>query len=202
MKAIWCSLLAVVAVVAASAAVAHADVVLPAQAFLDQYCGGKPLTGEFEILDFTSGSFNGDCTIVFATKGELQTGKNGTITINGALSVTVQPGARGELEFQVDEGYTVSALSMNLQASEVQVKKFATLKTTAGDLVIAATKQVQVEEFATLVAEAGSIRITAGDEVELKANSSLTASTSISVSAPKCKVTPPVTVTAPVSSVC
>lgn len=179
----------------------YPEVQMPAQAILDTYCDGTPIMSETESLEYTSGSFDGNCTIVLAERGELKTGKFGTVTISGMLTVTTADSPR-ESELQVEEGSTLTAGSMDLAVKELQVKKGATLSTTDGDLLVAALRQVQVEEMATVSAEAGSVSFVAGREVQIKKMATVTASESISATAPKCEVEVPSTLTAPEKSVC
>lgn len=174
---------------------------MPAQAILDTYCDGTPITSETETLEYTSGTFDGNCTLVLGERGEFKTGKFGTVTITGMLTITTADSPR-ESELQVEELSTLTAGSMDLAVKELQVKKGATLSTTDGDLMVSALRQVQVEEMATVSAEAGSISVAAGREVQIKKMATLKASESITVSAPKCEVEVPSTVTAPEKSVC
>lgn len=178
------------------------EIKLSAQDFLDTYCQGKVLMSETEVIELTEGTYDGDCSIVLGERGEWQTGKFGTMTITGALSVVVDAATPREVELQLEEGSTLIAGSMELAPKELQVKKGATLTTTDGDLMVAALRKVQVEEMATISAEAGSISLTAGREVELKKTSTLIASGSVSASAPKCVVEPPITVMADEKNLC
>lgn len=200
-SAVAVATVAVAAVVGSAGADLFPEVKLPAQAILDTYCDGTPIETETETMEYTSGTYDGNCTIALGERGEFKTGKYGSVTISGMLTVTTAASPR-ESELQVEEGSTLSAASMDLGVRELQVKKGATLSSTDGDLMVSALRQIQVEEMATMSAEGGSISLVAGREVQLKMMSTLTASDSITASAPKCFVEVPSTATAPEKNIC
>ncbi|GAB0495041.1 hypothetical protein MMPV_006338 [Pyropia vietnamensis] len=200
-SAVAVATVAVAAVVGSAAADLFPEVKMPAQAFLDMYCDGTTIQSETETLEYTSGTFDGNCTIALGERGEFKTGKYGTVTISGMLTVTTASSPR-ESEVQVEEASTLTAASMDLGVRELQVKKGATLSTTDGDLMVSALRKVQVEEMATMSAESGSISLVAGRQLELKMMSTLTASGSITASAPQCVVEVPSTVNGSETQVC
>ncbi|OSX73209.1 hypothetical protein BU14_0368s0009 [Porphyra umbilicalis] len=204
MKSFGCSLLAAtVAVVGVAALVAAQDEQkLTSQAFLNKFCDGSPIFMEVEMLEGTSGTWAGNCSLVLADRMEVQTGKYTTTRVAGDLIVSSVAGALRGGKFQVEEMSSLSANSIDAAVDKVQVKKGSTVEATAGDVSIMAMREVQVEEGAVVRAKGGAVSLMAGREVQLKITSTVSSDVSVVVSAPKCQAEQPSTVTAPDVKVC
>lgn len=156
------------------------DTVLPTATLLANHCDGTPISGDVATAVNSSGTWEGNCTLVLAIPGgELSWSAGSTATISGALSIRLSaalpPGAEYDGEVEWGAGATTTAASLAVAAADINVEEGATLLATTGGVDLSAVGDLDVGPAANVTAPAGAVTLAATADVDLDAGSVLTA---------------------------